>query len=39
MLVHQAARQVELQTDLTPAPLPAMRAAAEQALGAVAAQA
>jgi shikimate dehydrogenase len=39
MLVHQAARQVELQTGLTPAPLPAMRAAAEHALGDVAAEA
>ncbi|MHC3393949.1 shikimate dehydrogenase [Streptomyces lavendulocolor] len=33
MLIHQAARQVELQTGHTPAPLPAMRTAAEDALG------
>jgi shikimate dehydrogenase len=33
MLLHQAARQVELQTGRTPAPLAAMRRAAEQALG------
>ncbi|MFJ8388596.1 shikimate dehydrogenase [Streptomyces sp. NPDC094438] len=32
MLLHQAARQVELQTGRTPAPLDAMRRAAEQAL-------
>ena len=32
MLVHQAARQVELQTGHTPAPLAAMRRAAELAL-------
>lgn len=38
MLVHQAARQVELQTGRTPAPLPAMRAAAEHALRDIAAQ-
>ncbi|MER0445700.1 shikimate dehydrogenase [Streptomyces sp. Edi4] len=33
MLVHQAARQVELQAGRTPAPLAAMRKAAEGALG------
>ncbi|KUN17641.1 hypothetical protein AQJ11_37930 [Streptomyces corchorusii] len=33
MLIHQAARQVELQTGHTPAPLSAMRTAAEDALG------
>lgn len=33
MLVHQAARQVELQTGRAPAPLAAMRKAAEGALG------
>ncbi|MEV5879382.1 shikimate dehydrogenase [Streptomyces sp. NPDC052101] len=32
MLLHQAARQVELQTGCTPAPIAAMRAAAVQAL-------
>jgi shikimate dehydrogenase len=32
MLVHQAARQVEIQTGLTPAPLEAMRRAAEDVL-------
>ncbi|MEU9337913.1 shikimate dehydrogenase [Streptomyces sp. NPDC048290] len=32
MLLHQAARQVELQTGHSPAPLPAMRAAAGHAL-------
>lgn len=39
MLVHQAARQVELQTGHPSAPLTAMRKAAEHALGDVAAQA
>lgn len=33
MLVHQAARQAELQTGRVPAPVAAMRRAAEQALG------
>jgi shikimate dehydrogenase len=33
MLLHQAARQVELQTGRTPAPLAAMRREAEHALG------
>ncbi|MFD4335864.1 shikimate dehydrogenase [Streptomyces anulatus] len=35
MLLHQAARQVELQTSRTPAPLAAMRKAAKAALGEV----
>jgi shikimate dehydrogenase len=35
MLVHQAAHQVELQTGCTPAPLTAMRKAAEAALSEV----
>ena len=33
LLVHQAALQVELMTGLSPAPLAAMRAAGEAALG------
>ncbi|MGW7613479.1 shikimate dehydrogenase [Streptomyces sp. NPDC054766] len=38
MLVHQAARQVELQTGRTPVPLAAMRTAAEHALRDIAAE-
>jgi shikimate 5-dehydrogenase len=35
MLVHQAARQIELQTGHAPAPIPAIRQAAELALSAM----